>query len=216
MAVAFGLTTSPVQAEVRKGEILFGPSALFNLPTDDYPSPKLDDIPYIDFGGDMEPSPGLGGGVDRMITPKLSLGGEFKIYFGSIDEQKMQDFIDAHVAALDEAEYTWRTVHFGARARYFMQPEGRFNPFLQAGVGVYVNKLKAEFRQIRGSGSANSFPRSDSYTSPGVSFGPGALLRISKDVRLSMDAIFSNVFSDERNIRYIGASVGLIFGVIPQ
>ncbi len=210
------MSAASVHADVRKGEIMFGPYGLYNVPTDDYPSPVLDDVPYMDFGSDVEPSPGVAGAADKMITPKLSLGGEFKVYFGSVDEQKMQDFVDFHVPELDEAEMTWRTVHLGARARYFMQPEKSFNPFLQAGVGMYLSKLRAEFRQVRGSGSTNDFSRSESFTDPGVSIGPGALVRISKDTRLSVDAIFTNVFTSERNVRYIGLSLGLLFSVTPQ
>lgn len=203
-------------AEVRKGEIMFGPNGLYSVPLGDYPSPALDDIPYMDFRGDIEPSPGVAGGADRMITPKLSLGAEFKVYFGTVDEQKMQDFVDAHVPSLDEAEFTWHTVHLGARARYFAQPEKSINPFLQAGAGLYVNKLRAEFRQSRGSGSFNSFARSESYTDPGVSFGSGALVRISQNVRLSADAILTNVFTSERSVRYVAFSLGLLFSVTPE
>jgi len=215
-ALAVATAVSTAQAEVRKGEIIFGPYGLYSLPLDDYPSPRLDDVPYVDMGADIEPSPGVAGAADRMITPKLSVGGEFKVYFGTVDEAVLQDFLDFHVPNLDEAEVTWRTVHFGARARYFIQPEKRINPFLHAGVGLYLSKLLAEFRQIRGSGSTNDFSRSESFTDPGVSFGPGALVRISKDTRLSVDAIFTNVFTAERNVRYLGLSLGLLFGVTPQ
>jgi hypothetical protein len=216
IVLAVAANFGPANAEVHKGEIMFGPFGLFSVPTDDYPSPLLDDVPYIDFGADVEPSPGLSVAADRMITPKLSLGGEFKVYFGTVNEQRMQDFLDFHVPALDEAEVTWRTVHLGARARYFMQPEKRFNPFLHAGVGFYLSKLLAEFRQNRGSGSTNDFSRSESFTNPGVSIGPGALVRISKDTRVSIDAIFTNVFTAERNVRYVGLSLGLLFSVTPQ
>ena len=214
--LSIAATVTSAQAEVRKGEIMFGPYGLYSIPTDDYPSPLLDDVPYVDFGANIEPSPGLAGAVDRVITPNFSLGGEFKVYFGKVDEATMQDFVDYHVPGLDEAEFTWRTVHFGARARYFMQPEKSFCPFLQGGVGLYLTKLRAEFRQVRGSGSTNAFPRSESFTDPGVSIGPGALVRLSKDTRLSVDAIFTNVFTAERNVRYLGLSLGLLFSVTPQ
>lgn len=204
------------RADVRKGEILFGPYGLYTIPTDDYPSPRLDDVPYFEMGNKVDPSPGLAGAVDRMMSSRLSLGGEFKVYFSTVDEEVLQDFIDNHVTELDEAEMTWRTVHFGARARYYMNPEKRVNPFLQGGVGIYVSKLRAEFRQVRGSGSSNDFSRSESFTDPGVSIGPGALVRISKDARLSVDAIFTNIFTAERNVRYLGLSLGLIFSVTPD
>lgn len=214
--VAVCAMATVAKADVRKGEIMFGPYGLYNIPTDDYPSPILDDVPYMDFGGDVNPSPGLAGAADRMITSNISLGGEFKVYFGSIEEQKLQDFIDFHVPELDEAEMTWRTVHLGARARYFMQPEKSVNPFFQAGLGIYLSKLLAEFRQVRGSGSTNDFQRSESFTDPGVSIGTGALVRISQVTRLSVDATFTNVFTAERNVRYLGLSLGLLFGVTPQ
>lgn len=219
LTAAFGCMclASNVRADVRKGEILFGPYGLYTIPTDDYPSPLLDDVPYFEMGNKVEPSPGLAGAVDRMMSTRLSLGGEFKVYFGTVDEDVLQEFIDNHVApALDEAEMTWRTVHFGARARYYLNPEKRVNPFLHGGVGIYVSKLRAEFRQVRGSGSSNDFSRSESFTDPGVSIGPGALVRISKDARLSVDAIFTNIFTAERNVRYLGLSLGLIFSVTPD
>ena len=214
--VSVTLAVSTSHAEVRKGEIIFGPYGLYNVPLDDYPSPVLDDVPYVDLGSKVEPSPGVSGAVDKMLTPNFSLGGEFKVYFGTVDEEILQDFLDNHVSALDEAEVNWRTVHLGARARHYMQPEKRFNPFLQAGVGIYLSKLRAEFRKNKGSGSSNSYSRSESFTDPGVSIGPGALFRISKDVRLSADAIFTNVFTADRNVRYLGLSLGLLFSVTPQ
>lgn len=204
-------------ADVRKGEILFGPYGIYGIPTDDYPSPRLDDVPVFEMGNQIEPSLGLSGAIDRMMSSRLSLGGEFDVSFSPIDEEVLQEFLDNHVApALDEAELTWQTVHFGARARYYMNPEKRVNPFLQGGVGIYVTKLRAELRQVRGSGSTNDFSRSESFTSPGVSIGPGALLRISKDVRLSVAAVFTNIFTDERHVRSLGLSLGMLFGVTPQ
>jgi hypothetical protein len=208
--------TASARADVRKGEILFGPYGLYTIPTDDYPSPRLDDVPYFEMGNKVDPSPGLAGAVDRMMSSRLSLGGEFKVYFSTVDEEVLQDFIDNHITDLDEVEMTWRTVHFGARARYYMNPEKRVNPFLQGGVGIYVSKLRAELSQIRGSGSSNDFSRSESFTDPGVSIGPGALIRISKDARLSVDAIFTNIFTADRNVRYLGLSLGLLFGVTPD
>ncbi len=204
------------RAEVRNREFLFGPYGTYNVPTDDYPAPRLDDVPYMDFGSDVEPSPGFAGAIDRMLTPNFSIGGEFRVIFGTIDEQRLQDFLDFHVPELDEVEMNWRTVQFGARARYFMQPEKSFNPFLQAGAGLYVSKLRAEFRQRRGSGSHNAFTRSESFTDPGFSFGPGALIRITKDARLSVDATFTNVFTEERNVRYVALSLGLLFSVTQE
>ncbi len=218
LTALFGSTclAASARADVRKGEILFGPYGLYTIPTDDYPSPRLDDVPYFEMGNKVDPSPGLAGAVDRMMSSRLSLGGEFKVYFGTVDEEVLQEFIENHVTELDEAEMTWRTVHFGARARYYMNPEKRVNPFLQGGVGIYVSKLRAEFRQVRGSGSSNDFSRSQSFTDPGVSIGPGALVRISKDARLSVDAIFTNIFTADRNVRYLGLSLGLIFSVTPD
>jgi len=207
------------KAEVRKGEILFGPYGLFSVPLDEYPSPRLDDVPVFDMGADIEPGPGVSGAVDRMITDNFSLGGEFRVYFATVDEAILQDLLDFHsptYEGLDEVEVTWRTVHFGARARYYIQPERSVNPFLQAGVGLYVSKLKAEFRQIRSSGSTNDYARSESFTDPGVSFGPGALVRLSSTVRMSLDAIVTNVFTSDRNVRYLALSAGLVFGVTPQ
>ncbi len=217
--IAVTACAAVAQAEVKKGEIMFGPYGLFYLPTDDYPSPVMDDVPYVDMGSDIEPGPGLAGAIDRMLTDRLSVGGEFKVYFGTFDESVLQDFLDFHSApyeGLDEAELTWRTVHFGARARYFLQPESSINPFLQAGAGLYVSKLKAEFRQVRNSGTTNDYARSESFTDLGVSFGPGVLVRVSPTVRLSLDAIFNNVFTADRNVRYLSASAGLIFSVTPE
>lgn len=207
---------SGARADIRKGEFLFGPYGLYTIPTDDYPSPRLDDVPYFEMGNKVDPGPGVAAAVDRMMSSRLSIGGEFKVYFSTVDEDVLQDFIDTHVApALTEAEVTWRTVHLGARARYYLNPAKRVNPFLQAGAGLYVSKLRAEFRQARGNGSTNDFSRSQSTTDPGISLGPGVLVRISRDTRLSVDAIFTNVFSPERNVRYLGLSLGLIFGMIP-
>ncbi len=216
MVMGFLVGAANSSAEVRKGEIMFGPYGLYSIPTDDYPSPRLDDVPAVDLGPDVEPSPGLGGAVDRVMSTHLSLGGEFKVYFGTVDEEVLQDFLDNHVPTLDEAEVTWRTVHFGARARYFLSPEKSVNPFLQGGAGIYVSKLRAEFRQIRGSGTTNDFSRSESFTNPGVSVGAGTLMRISKDTRASVDAIFTNIFTEGRNVRYLGFSLGLLFSVTPQ
>lgn len=218
IAIAVLLVTlcPTVQAEVRKGEIIFGPHGLYALPTDDYPSPRLDNIPHAELGSDYEPGLGLALSGDRVMSPRFSLGGEFKVFFGTVDETVFQEFLDHHVEEFNEAEYTWRTVHFGARARYYMSPEARVTPFLHAGAGLYLSKLRGEFRQPRLSGSSNSFVRSESKTSPGLSLGTGTLVRLSKDVRLSFDAIFTNVFSSERNIRYVAVSTGLIFSVLPE
>lgn len=216
-AVLACLLLSPqADAEVRKGEILFGPYGVYSVPLDDYPSPRLDDVPYSDFGSDIEPSPGLSGAAERIMSEHLAVGCEFKFTFGSVDEEVLQDLVSYHVPALDEVEVTWRTVHLGARLRYYFVPEKPVNPFLQAGAGLYINKMRAEFRQRRGSGSANEYFRSESTTDPGVSFGPGALIRISKDTRLSVDATVTNVFTSDRNVRYFGLSLGLIFSVTPD
>ncbi len=205
-----------LRAEVRQGEYLFGPYGLYSIPLDDYPSPKLDDVPFIDLGSDVKASPGLAGAVDRVMTPNLTIGGEFKYYFGTVDEEVLSDFVWYHVNDLDQVEVLWRTVHFGARARYFINPERKLNPFLQGGLGVYVNKLSVEFRKIQGSGTTNDYPTSESLTDLGVSFGPGALLRITNDTRISVEAILTNVFSSGRNVRYLGFSVGMVFGVTPE
>ena len=87
---------------------------------------------------------------------------------------------------------------------------------MQGGLGVYVNKLSVEFRKIQGSGTTNDYPTSESLTDLGVSFGPGALLRITNDTRISVEAILTNVFSSGRNVRYLGFSVGMVFGVTPE
>jgi hypothetical protein len=204
------------RAEIRKGEYLFGPYGLYSVPLDDYPAPKLDDVPYLDMGSDIEPGPGLALAIDRVMSSKLTIGGEFKFYFGTLDERVLQDYVNYHVYDLDEAEVTWRTIHFGARARYFLNGDQKVNPFIHAGVGVYINKLNAEFRQIRGSGSTNDFNRSESFTDPGLSFGPGLLYRITNDTRISADAILTNVFTSGRNVRYFAVSLGLVFGVTPE
>jgi hypothetical protein len=191
LTLAFGIVLLPakLRGEVRPGEYLFGPYGMYSIPVDDYPAPRLSEVPFYDMGSDAESNPGLSGAVDRVMGRNWSLGAEFKIHFGTVDEHVMQDFLDYHVADLDTIKVTWRTIHFGARGRYYMQPEKPLNPYLQGGLGIYVAKQRAEFNQVQGSGSTNDYFRSETFTSPGISFGPGVLVRVTNDTRMSLDVL---------------------------
>ncbi|MEW5701298.1 MAG: outer membrane beta-barrel protein [Candidatus Zixiibacteriota bacterium] len=193
-------------AAVERGELLIGVSGGWSTPVGDYPT--------TDFGDKVKGGVGFGAAVDKLVTDRISVGGEFGASFNPFDQDFIADSLKT--GSRYTPDYKWRTMYAGARGRYYLNLLGNVNFFAQLGIGAYINKFTSNLNWDRQNGVVTPIEKSDTRTDIGMSFGPGALIRVSQHGRLSVQAIFNNVFTSGQSLRFAGLGAGLTFQIPTQ
>lgn len=211
LALAFG-SVSPAAADVVKRELLIGPRGSLGVPVGDYP---ITGRTWSYLKDDVRPGWALGLIADKMVSHRFSIGAQLDYNFQPMRSTELRQSLQQQGYNI-EPEFTWRTLQFTGHVRYYLTPQAAVNFFGQVGTGVYVNKFSTSYI-VRGSnGMSQEVPRNQSKTDLGVNFGPGMLVRVGSNTRLSLDAILHNVFTKGQSTRYLNITAGIIFSIMPE
>jgi len=182
------LWASSANATLSKGQWLLGPSAGLLIPVGDYK-----DIGKTGFGLSAE--------ADYVLSPSGSIG--------AVVAYNRNGWSDDFKKALQmttglpiDGHYT--VMHYGARGRFFLAPEGKTKPFIAVGGGLYNFKVTAK---LYGSSA------SDSQTKGGINGGLGLLFDAGTSAHVGVQGTFHDVLTDGSDLKYINATAVLLFDV---
>ena len=193
-------------AEILKGELIVMPKISLGVPVGDYPVGQLKDWISINSGV------ALGVLVDKVASEHVSLGGELGYNVNKVDASKIQQKLSSTLPNYSPA-FDWKTIQVSGHVRYFFKPAAPVNFFAHAGVGFYLNRFEQNLEVTGPHDAKETDPQSTTKSNFGVNVGPGMMVRLSPIVRLSVEALFNNVFTKYQNVRFINFTVGLAFRV---
>src|SRR3972149_5846892 len=198
---------SAASAGVEKGELLIAPRGSLGVPVGEYPITGRE---WSYLKDDVKTGFAFGVLVDKMVSARLSVGAQFDYNVSAIGADDLQ-LPPAQGANSVEPDFSWKTLEVTGHARYYFLPAQPVTFFAHLGAGAYVNKFSPNWI-IHGSyGLSQDLRRSQSKTNLGLNAGPGVMLRLSPTARLSLEALFNNVFTPNQNTRYLNITAGLVF-----
>ncbi|MBI5868048.1 MAG: outer membrane beta-barrel protein [candidate division Zixibacteria bacterium] len=203
---------SPAAAEVVKRELMIGIRGSLGLPIGDYP---ITGRTWSYLKDDVRTGWALGASVDKMVSPSVSIGGGLDYNSQPMRSAELRQSLQQQGYNVDP-QFSWKTLAFTGHVRYYLMPEAAINFFGQFGAGAYVNKFSTSYRVHGTNGMSQDVPRNQSRTDIGINAGPGMLVRLGPVTRLSLDAIFHNVFTKNQSTRYLNITAGIIFSIMPE
>jgi hypothetical protein len=150
-------------------------------------------MPLGDFGDAASPGLSLGGRIDYMITPVISVGGHLTWNgFGGEDDPG---------AGIEDASFG--ITQIGAHARWWFPSAEMWTPYVGAGLGFYG--LRSEYT-VEGIGDV-----ADTDWDLGLNLHGGALFPMGSNFALGGEAAFHNVMADE-DAQYLQLAAVARFG----